>query len=403
MIENSDRSKDPNRRSFIGQLVCIPALLTLSPGIEKFMREKVTDLGGFTGPYLQNLTPHGVSIMVVDHEDSETWVELEGDKKWVIKNKEDGLYEIGTGVKRYLVTNLRPDTTYRYRIFRRVVTKFKTSFMEFADIFSTPYYSFTTPGENATTVSCRILNDIHGRPPSYGHLLGLIREPFDFVVLNGDLVLGETIDRQQLSEEILEPNVQLYAKEKPFVFVRGNHEARGPSSGRLKEYFAYPNDRYYFNFQWGPVNFTVLDSGEDKEDSHKYYAGLVDFDNYRETQAIWLENIMKSDAYTSSLYKVVIMHIPPFHSADWHGAMHCRKVFSPLFEKYKVDMVISGHAHRYGLYPPSKDHGYPIVVGGGPLKGERSLISLKADSTTMKITLLSEEGNLIGSYDVNAG
>src|SRR5690625_4081435 len=237
MDSNTIDSKQPNnRRTFITQMASIPAILAITPPKEMLLREKKLSLEGFTGPYLQDLTPHSVNIMVVDHEDSETWVELEGDKKWVIKNKEDGLYEIGTGGKRYLVTILRPDTTYLYRIFRRVVTKFKTSFMEFADIFSTPYYSFTTPGENATTVSCRILNDIHGRPPSYGHLLGLIREPFDFVVLNGDLVLGETIDRQQLSEEILEPNVQLYAKEKPFVFVRGNHEARGPSSGRLKEY-----------------------------------------------------------------------------------------------------------------------------------------------------------------------
>src|SRR5690606_35681991 len=158
--------------------------------------------------------------------DSETWVEIEGDEKRVIRNKADGLYEIGTGAKRFAVTGLKPGTAYRYRIVHRVVTVFKTSFMEFADIATTPVYTFTTPRENENTVSCLVLNDIHNRPESYAKLIGLSKDPYDFVVLNGDL-LGEVFHERQLAEEFLDPVVSAFAKEKPFIFVRGNHETRG--------------------------------------------------------------------------------------------------------------------------------------------------------------------------------
>ena len=88
---------------------------------------------------------------------------------------------------------------------------------------------------------------------------------------------------------------------------------------------------------------------------------------------------MKSSAYRKAKYKVVMMHIPTFYSGDGHGTLHCRKLFSPLFDKYKIDVLICGHTHTYGVHPPvAGKHRYPIIIGGGPTKGKRTLIKVKA-------------------------
>src|SRR5699024_4853818 len=108
---------------------------------------------------------------------------------------------------------------------------------------------------------------------------------------------------------------------------------------------------------------------------------------FRREQALWLENVMTSKAYRKSPFKVVLMHIPPFHSGDWHGTMHCRELFAPLFEKYNVDVVISGHTHRYGIHKPNDEHSFPIVIGGGPKEGQRTIIHLSANQSQLSIKM----------------
>ena len=36
-------------------------------------------------------------------------------------------------------------------------------------------------------------------------------------------------------------------------------------------------------------------------------------------------------------FRVVLIHISPYHSGDWHGTMHCREVFGPMLNKAKID------------------------------------------------------------------
>ena len=152
----------------------------------------------------------------------------------------------------------------------------------------------------------------------------------------------------------------------------------------------------------GPVNVTILDTGEDKADDHQYYAGLVDFDEYRRVQADWLDDVMKSKQFESSLFKVVFMHIAPFHSDQSHGTVHCRKLFTPLFDKYKVDLVVAAHTHRYGIHPVDEDHSYPIVIGGGPNKGERTLIEMYANTEILNVSMFSDSGEAVGNITINA-
>ncbi len=141
--------------------------------------------------------------------------------------------------------------------------------------------------------------------------------------------------------------------------------------------------------------------GEDKPDDEPVYAGIVNFDDYRKKQAVWLEKIMNSKEYQEAPFKVVLMHIPPFHSGDWHGTMHCRELFTPLFERYKIDMVIAGHTDKYGVHKPQEDHSYPIIIGGGPREGTRTLMRLNATLKELNLVMKSDDGKVVGEYNID--
>ncbi len=392
-----------DRRRFIGNMLGAATVATVGLPFDTLAagrHPKVAGKTDFTAPYLQHLTPNRVSVGTIDLKAAVSWLELnDGATVRKIINNKDGLTEVGTGLKIYTITGLQPGKTYRYRILRKEITDYKTSFMKFADTVASQEYRFTTPVPDADTVSCLILNDIHDRPHSFNDLISLNREPYDFVVLNGDM-FDEQHHEQQLIDHLLAPVSEIFATEKPFIMVRGNHETRGKFSIPFKNYFVYPEDRYYYNFQQGPVNFTILDTGEDKRDDHPYYAGLVSFDAFRLEQAAWLEKLMNTRAYRRSPFKVILMHIPPYHSGGEHGTLHCREVFAPLFDKYQPDVVISGHVHRHGIFMPREEHSFPLIIGGGPLKGERTLIRLSASRQALNISMINDEGAEVGKFEV---
>lgn len=356
----------PTRRSFL-QLTGVGALTSLISPLDVFAGAelaKVMQVTEFEAPYLQNLGPEQVAISVVDTKDAVTWVELtEGGTTRKIVNQQDGFLEAGKGPKTFKVNNLVPGKEYSYRVYRKEITLFKPYDLQYGETRKTKDYSFRTPSSSSESVSCLIMNDIHDRPHSFAHLMSLNSEPYDFVVFNGDTFDYQT-DETQLIDHLFLPTSTLFSAEKPMLMIRGNHETRGKYARDFKNYFSYPDNQYYFSFQQGPVHFIVLDTGEDKPDDAEVYGGIVNFDAFREEQAQWLEELMRSKAYRKSPYKVVFMHIPPFHSGDWHGTMHCRELFAPLFEKYKVDLVISGHTHRYGIHQANNEHSFPIVKIG---------------------------------------
>ena len=142
----------------------------------------------------------------------------------------------------------------------------------------------------------------------------------------------------------------------------------------------------------------MLDSGEDKVDAAAEYYGLVDFDKYRLLQAEWLKKEIQKKAFKKAKYKIVFSHIPFYYSGDWHGTMHCREVFGPILNKAKVDLLISGHTHKYGIHPPvAGQHNYPIVIGGGPKEGARTIIKVKADKAALALEMFDDAGKLVGN------
>lgn len=358
-----------------------------------------------SAPYLQNPAPGSMVVMWITNLLCYSWVEFGetdalGQKAHSVTN---GLVDAYNRINRIPLNGLKPGTKYYYRIASKEITGFEPYKLSYGDTIQSEVFSFTTPQAAPATLSCLIMNDIHDRPQSIPHLVQMNeQDPYDFVFFNGDVFDYQTSE-QQIIEHMLQPCTGSFASSTPFLYVRGNHETRGKYRGELEHYFCNPQGRQYFQFTWGPVHFTVLDTGEDKPDDTPVYAGIVDFDAYRREQQQWLtEEVMQSRAFKKAMFRVVLMHIPPFYSGDWHGTMHCRELFNPVFNKYKVDLCISGHTHRYGVHPPAAgQHNYPIIIGGGPKEGARTLIKLKADRKNLNITMLDDGKKEVGTYHLS--
>lgn len=393
------------RRKFLSQLTAASALsiLNINPLKAAGIVEPVqhNEHRFLTPPYLQVLTSSGVDIVFLTSNRAYSWVEY-GEDQLAQKAQEesDGFIEAYQRINVIRIRNLKPGTTYKYRIVSKEISSFKPYELVYGKQITSEQYSFITPVEDAESVTCLVFNDIHDRPHSFKDLMAVRGEKsYDFAFLNGDMFDYQE-DEQQIIDHLLLPVTAQFASEKPFIMSRGNHETRGKFRREFKDYFSYPTDKYYYSFKQGPVYWIILDTGEDKPDDHPVYAGIVDFDGYRREQALWLEQVVQRKEYRQAAYRVVMMHIPPFYSGDWHGTTHCREVFDPIFNDNKIDLVISGHTHRYGVHPPSEEHSYPIIIGGGPKEGNRTIIHVEANHRNLAIEMKRDDGQVVGEYAI---
>lgn len=410
----SSKTLQESRRSFMAGLGKAGIFSTLAAAIPG--RSLAAEIAGMapdpvaghvflTKPYLQAPEAESMTIMWITNELCYSWVEYsEGDKP-VKKAQETafGLVNAYNRVNRVVLKNLKPGTRYSYKVCSRQITEFQPYKLTYGETIESEQLSFTTPDPKAAMVNWLVMNDIHDRPKSFGDLLKLNGDkPFDYVFLNGDMFDYQS-GEQQLIDHLITPCTSVFAGEKPFLFVRGNHETRGKFARGIADYFSNPYQPNYFSYSWGSVYNIVLDTGEDKPDSHPVYAGIVDFDSYRQEQALWLEEQMKSAAYRKARYKVVMMHIPPLYSDEWHGTVHCRELFVPLFNKYKIDLLICGHTHKYALHDIAKGtNDFRIMIGGGPGTGNRTLIRVEANQQSLVATMFKDDGSTIGGFTVKA-
>lgn len=405
------KPKESGRRRFIEKLAAIGLLSPLATAPFKSLarqqmersKPEPLELAFATAPYLQSPLPDSITVRFLTNLPAFSWV-LYGTAENNLPHQKiatvDGLVNAHNRVNEIVLTGLQPDREYYYKVVSKEIKDFQPYKVTYGNTVESKTFRFRTMPANADRVSWLVLNDIHDRPYSFGELLPLNKDHYDFVFLNGDMFDYQT-GEQQLIDHLIKPCTDAFASEKPFIFIRGNHEVRGKFAREIKPYFSNYGNGQYFTLDLGPVFMIALDTGEDKEDAHPVYAGLVDFDNYRKEQAEWMAQQMQSKAYRKAAFRMVMMHIPMFDSGDAHGPLHCREMFNGLCNKYKVDIVISGHTHRYGVHPPvNGQHNYPIIIGGGPITGTRTLIKVNASRKELNLQMLDDQGVEAGKYQL---
>jgi len=301
-------------------------------------------------------------------------VEYSGDKRFgtfptwggypkIAKSSHNGLIDANSKRHAIRITDLQPGTKYRYRIVSKDILQFNPYEVLYGDTVVGNVLEFETLDTGKAIFSFCVVTDVHERGAKLDTLLQTVAvDSIDMMFYTGDILnwIGE---EKRIFNGFLDVSVKHFASEKPFIFTRGNHETRGPNARALYSYFPHTSGKFYYSFTQGNVYFIVLDSGEDKPDSHPVYAGLVDFDNYRDEQAKWLQNEVGKDDFKKALYKIVLSHIPVFSGSKGHGATDITEKWGPTLNNANIDLLISGHHHRYARIEKTDGKNlFPIIV-----------------------------------------
>ncbi len=249
-------------------------------------------------------------------------------------------------------TGLQPDTKYYYRCGSD-------------DAGWSEIHSFRTAPAKGP-FSFAVMGDTQNNRSIRRNITAAIRElrPL-FVIHCGDITNAG--GSKKLWAEWFEDMGGLIA-EIPLMPVMGNHDNYCVKVNGLCrnmfEQFALPDNgikdssEYWYSFDVAGTHFMMLNSESD--------AGIKPGSKQYE----WLEKELEKNNAAS--WKIAVMHKPPF-SMGFHGdSKDVQKYWVPLFDRYGVDVVFSGHEHIYertkplrGLKPDEAGTVYIIAGSGG--------------------------------------
>lgn len=201
---------------------------------------------------------------------------------------------------------------------------------------------------------------------------------YQAVILLGDCAPA-LMSENDITDYILDFAADLTGGAMPVIYVRGNHETRGRSATDLADHLGY--DHFYYTTSLGEYAFVVLDSCEDKEDSHPEYGGMVDYENYRRSMVEWLETVESTEENTVALCHSAEICIEPELS---------QRALSKL-NALDVSLLAAGHEHILD-FDGSGD--YPVFVDGG-------VDAVGKGSYVASIMRLSPNGIELQSADTN--
>lgn len=225
--------------------------------------------------------------------------------------------------------------------------------------------------------------------------------PYPVVIHVGDIsYYGSIADR--VDEVWWEPYQSLHDAGVIFEVAIGNHELEERISAHADEEIAerlrvIGEEGSFHTAIWGPVEFFILDS------STPQITG-----NAAEEQLEWLEEAL---AASTARWKVAAMHHAPYSANPKRGSnLAVREATEPLFVRYGVDLVLTGHHHIYERTHPQQGVTYVVTGAGSKLtqigsadfiaKAARSLHFMMAevDGDTMRLRAINHRGEIIDEF-----
>ena len=167
---------------------------------------------------------------------------------------------------------------------------------------------------------------------------------FDRVIMLGDNIYGSQKPKD-LDKKFARPYKALLDDGVKFYAALGNHDSQ---DNRNYPPFNMGGQRYY-SWAMKNVRFFVLDT-----------------DSLDPPQVTWLEGALKD---STDQWKIVYFHHPLYSDGATHGSdVNLRVVLEPLFVKYGVNVVFSGHDHIYERITPQKGIYYFVSGSAGQLR-----------------------------------
>ena len=283
-----------------------------------------------------------------------------------------------------LIHNLNPNTTYVYRVGSDSVwsewNQFKTGKGD-TELFKFVFFG-DPQNENKNHVS-RVFREAFRTAPDA-----------DFWLFTGDLLAAP---HDELMDEFFFAGDFMF-RSIPIVMTPGNHDReflikdggyvldkRGnPRFGReiselfkvsftLPENGPSPNIETSFYYDYQGARFILIDSN--KRDS-------------LDIQIPWLENLLKNNP---NEWTIVAFHHPIFSSGGDRDNDETRNAFMPLFDKYNVDLVLTGHDHTYS-------RSFKLNSGKKINEGEKGTVYVVSVSGPKMYSVNERKDNIMAKY-----
>ncbi|MEB2783778.1 metallophosphoesterase family protein [Algoriphagus persicinus] len=196
----------------------------------------------------------------------------------------------------------------------------------------------------------------------------------------------------------------------PSIATPGNHEYDSEEDGAL-----------VLDYHW-QKQFTLPANGPEEFSETVYYIDYSDVriislnsqeivvnENAMATQKTWLEKVLSENPQK---WAIITFHHPIYSTGTGRDNKEFREAFKPIFDKYKVDLVLQGHDHSYGRgrnlpsgvanQDPSAQGPVYVVSVSGPKMYNLTFDKWmdRAASNTQLYQLIGIEGNRLsyGSY-----
>jgi Calcineurin-like phosphoesterase len=171
------------------------------------------------------------------------------------------------------------------------------------------------------------------------------RFPYELVITVGDNIYGSERP-QDMKKKFEDPYKPLLDAGVKFYASLGNHDAREQS--RYAPFNMNGKTYYTFKAPKQDVRFFALESDYPKPE-----------------QIAWLQKELDS---AGERWKIPYFH-HPLYSSGMHGShVELRKVLEPLFIKYGITVVFTGHDHFYERIIPQQGIQHFVVGSGGQLR-----------------------------------
>ncbi len=212
----------------------------------------------------------------------------------------------------------------------------------------------------------------------------------DLVVILGDVSSNMEV-KERFTNALLGNAAALSGGTVPVVYVRGNHEPRGEFAALMPAYLPTAGGEMYFTFDFGGLSAVVLDSGEDKEDDHPDYSGLVDFSGYLAKEYEWVRSL-RAEQFGGQ-YKLVFSHIPGIQDLRGVNWANC-------FKELGFDLIVGGHLHNCKSW---NKHAIPIVSEGGIRDDDYWICSMILENGAIRLNVTNTAGEQVYSFGLADG
>lgn len=275
----------------------------------------------------------------------------------------------------------------------RVMEQFSYGSHTGKEVVSGEYKFVPATGDDITFL---VISDWHTRIGQVYETLVYIGD-YDAVLLMGDASPGVDFE-----SEVVKNTVELAGNlthgTKPVLYARGNHETRGDYAGKLAD--ALGMDEFYFTADIGNYSFVVLDSGEDKDDSHPEYGGMTDYNTYRSQMVEWLK-----ETETTNDKVIALSHSWQISSVEEELSQTAWDELDRLGTK----LLVSGHNHHCRLLGDTEKESemlsaHPDITGyfDGGKSGDNYVASkMTLSSETIQLEAYNNLGEKVFEHSIN--